>query len=177
MLSFLGLTGALRADAGVVSVGSLTHMTEWASTSGTSNTWTGIPSWATEIFIMFDSVSLNGTDNVLLQLGDAGGIETTGYRSSLSTISTGLAAGNSTTGFFALSMSAGSIIQGAITLRKLSTASNTWVQTGSFGHGDAAQTQHIAGSKTLSDVLTQLKVLTSGGTVAFDLGTINVAYR
>jgi len=47
--------------------------------SGTSIDFTGIPSWVKRITVMFDGVSVSGTSRVMVQLGDSGGVETTGY--------------------------------------------------------------------------------------------------
>ena len=40
-----------------------------ASTSGTSNDFTSIPSWVKRITVMFNGVSTNGTSPVQLQIG------------------------------------------------------------------------------------------------------------
>ena len=67
-----------------------------ASTSGTSIDFTGIPAWVERITVMFSGVSGSGTSNFLLQIGDAGGIENTGY--SGGSFNAGTTA-NSTAGF------------------------------------------------------------------------------
>ena len=56
----------------------LTLRTAQATTSGTSFTFSTIPSWVKRVTVMFDSVSTNGTSRVQVQLGDAGGVEATG---------------------------------------------------------------------------------------------------
>ena len=50
-----------------------------ASTSGTSIDFTSIPSWVKRITVMFSGVSVSGTSNMQIQLGDSGGVENTGY--------------------------------------------------------------------------------------------------
>jgi len=56
-----------------------------ATVSGTSVDFTGIPSWVKRITVMFIGVSTSGTSNILVQLGDSGGVETTGYVSQANT--------------------------------------------------------------------------------------------
>jgi hypothetical protein len=60
-----------------------------AITSGTAQTappatpqyfdFTSIPSWVKRITVMLNEVSTNGTSEVILQIGDSGGIETVSY--------------------------------------------------------------------------------------------------
>jgi hypothetical protein len=59
----------------------LTQGTSQATTSGTSKDFTGIPSWAKRITLVLQGVSLSASAGLLLQLGDSGGIETSGYAS------------------------------------------------------------------------------------------------
>jgi len=62
-------------------VGLLVSGTAVASTSNTSIDFTSIPAGVRRITVMFDAVSTSGTSNWLIQLGDSGGIENTGYLS------------------------------------------------------------------------------------------------
>ena len=50
-----------------------------ASTSGSAVAFTGIPSTAKMIIINLQMVSLSGSDAIIFQLGDSGGVETSGY--------------------------------------------------------------------------------------------------
>ena len=45
----------------------------------TSADFTSIPSWVRRITLIFSDISLSGSDNLLIQIGDSGGLETTGY--------------------------------------------------------------------------------------------------
>ena len=55
--------------------------------SGTQVDFTGIPTWAKKVTILFDGISLNGTAQLRVQLGDSGGIETSGYSGWVTTVS------------------------------------------------------------------------------------------
>jgi len=157
--------------------GALTLATAVASTSGTSIDFTSIPSWVKRITVMFSGVSLSGTSDYLIQLGDAGGVEATGY------VATGNFYNgsnqtdnvNSTSGFVINSASTASIlISGQMVLTLL--GSNVWVA----GHNTVLSTTSVgngAGTKTLSDTLDRVRITTVNGTDTFDAGTINIMYE
>jgi hypothetical protein len=154
--------------------------TSVASTSGTSIDFTGIPSWAKRITVMFSGVSTNGTSIPLVQLGDSGGIENTGYLATASGIATTVSTANYTTGFGLTNTgghSAASVFQGLLNISLLNSSTNTWVLSGSLARSDTAYTNVIQGSKPLSDVLTQVRITTVNGTDTFDAGTINIIYE
>jgi len=83
--------------------------TAQASTSGTSIDFISIPAWVKKITVMFSGVSTNGTSAPLIQIGDSGGIENTGYLGSSTNISS---SSNYTTGFGILSSVAANVFHG-----------------------------------------------------------------
>jgi len=159
-----------------ISGNSLTLGTPQTTTSGTSFTFGSIPSGTKQIDIMFQGVSLSGTDNIIIQLGDAGGIETSGYISTSCNLISGSAVGVSgdTTGFLARLLDDGLTVTGQMTLTLLDAATFTWVATHTF-KGSSGQVIIGAGQKSLSAELTQLKILTTGANT-FDAGIINIQY-
>lgn len=149
--------------------------TEQLTTSGTAFPYTGIPDWVGEIDIIFAGVSLSGTDDILIQIGDAGGIETTGYISTCGSATAAPAVGisSSTSGFVVRCAVGSAIVSGKYTLTRL--AGNQWV--GSFSGKNATTTVQVGGGdKTLSDTLTQLTI-TRDGANTFDAGAVNVKYK
>ena len=146
-----------------------------ASTSGTSIDFTSIPSWVKRITVMFAGVSTNGTSQFLIQLGDAGGIENTGYVSS-STGFTGTAGStiSSTAGFIISYDTASYIASGSFVLNYV--GANLWVGSG-VGKLATGVSFAAGGDKTLSDTLTQIRLTTVGGTNTFDAGTVNILYE
>jgi hypothetical protein len=156
--------------------GVLVSDTAKASTSGTSIDFTGIPSWVKRITVMFSGVSLSGTDDILVQLGDSGGLETSGYLGAgCYAISAGSTVGaNYTTGFGIKIGNAAGVIYGVMTISKISDL--TWVSSSSGGFSNAAAAFSGGGSKTLSDTLDRISV-TRTGTNTFDAGTINILYE
>lgn len=147
-------------------------MTAQNSTSGTSIDFTGIPSWAKKITVMFNVVSTNGTSPVQIQLGNSGGIEITGYVSTVSTA--GGTTQSSTTGLLVGGISAASSRNGIATIVNISAnqfAMNSLVST------ETNQLSLGAGSKQLSSTLDRIRITTVNGTDTFDSGQINVLYE
>jgi hypothetical protein len=155
-----------------------TYLAEQASTSGTSIDFTGIPSWATEVVVMFAGVSTNGTSDVILQIGDAGGIETSGYLGACSALAGAASTSNFTAGYgLSASSAAANVYHGNATLHLEDASDNTWTATSTLARSDGAQTHLGSGSKPLSATLTQLRITTVGGANTFDAGVIRVKYR
>ena len=172
----------MPAGTGTVSVNGVSSNivsgTAVASTSGTSIDFTGIPSWVRRITVMFSGVSTNGTSNLQIQLGDSGGVETTGYLCTSTTIQ-GTAVGTLafTAGFGIRYDSAAGVRHGAVTLSLLNSSTNAWAAAGVLATSDTAGTIQTAGSKALSDVLDRIRITTVNGTDTFDAGSINILYE
>jgi hypothetical protein len=153
--------------------GTIKSGTAVASTSGTAIDFTSIPSWVKRVTVMFSGVSTNGTSGYLIQLGDSGGIENTGYvssgtRSGASSISTG----SSTAGFYIRANAAADAHSGSFIITNLS--SNTWSLHGSVATGAGNNVLTSAGAKTLSDTLDRIRITTENGTDTFDAGSVNI---
>jgi hypothetical protein len=170
-------SGAVRASGVATNLYPLVSDTAKASTSGTSIDFTGIPSWVKRITVMFNGVSTNGTSDKLVQLGDSGGIETTGYLGTGSGISSAVASTNYTTGFGIRSNAAVEILHGNIVITLLDSATNTWSASGVIGRSDNGQTFTIAGTKATSAILDRVRITTLNGTDTFDAGSINIMYE
>jgi hypothetical protein len=141
--------------------------------SGTSVNFTDIPAWVEKITVMFSLVSTNGTSNVQIQLGDSGGIENTGYTSCAQT--DGGSSGVLTSGFAVVyGVSAAGTISGSIQISSIT--GNTWVAFGVVGN-NGGNVSAMYGNKSLSDVLTQIRITTVGGTETFDAGSVNIIYE
>jgi hypothetical protein len=156
----------------------LTLETAKATTSGTSIDFTGIPSWVKRITVMLSGVSTNGSSSFQLQIGDAGGIETTSYVAGSSFIAITANTTDAdlwTTGFgVTLGGNASTEISGIGLITNLS--GNTWVYQfiGAYGSGATAI---AGGTKTLSDTLDRIRLTTANGTDTFDAGSVNIMYE
>lgn len=138
-----------------------------AASSGTAIDIGSIPATATRIWIMFDAVSLNGTDDLLVQIGDSGGIENTGYVSGSRET-----AASSTAGFIMFVGNATRAATGIMHLVK--GAGNQWFES----HNIYSPTISSGGggSKTLSDVLDRIRILPSGANSFDGSGFVTVRW-
>ena len=152
----------------------LTSGTAQNSTSGTNIDFTSIPSWVKRITVIFNEVSTNGTSVVQVQLGDSGGVETSGYLSTRVEISSSGTASNITTGHSVVGGAAANVASGTIVFQLL--GSNIWIGTSSVKQS----TTFISignSSETLSGTLDRVRITTVNGTDAFDAGSINILYE
>lgn len=144
----------------------LTQGTAVATTSGTSVDFTGIPSWAKRITVMFNGVSTSGSANPIVQLG-SGTPQTTGYSSSAG-------AQSSTAGFVIFGTTNTDVRVGVMTI--VNVSGNIWVESGAAHSGAGQGTAHC-GLVTLSGVLDRIRLTTTNGTDTFDAGSVNILYE
>ena len=147
------------------------------STSGTSIDFTGIPSWAKRISVMFNGVSTNGTSAVQIQLGDSGGIETSGYNIASTYIKwgAGILGATYSTGFGIYQLNPNSNRYGSIIFNLMS--GNTWEAIGLVYDSSDSSNSTVVGGKTLSAILDRIRLTTVNGTDTFDAGSINIMYE
>ena len=178
------LTGAITSSGLVTgATGALypiVNGTAQASTSGTSITFSSIPSWVKRIVVMLNGVSTSGTSELQLQIGTSGGVQSTGYLGTWGTLtSAGVGASNATSGFLvnANGGNASYLRNGSITLSLLDLSTGLWAAQGLVGCSDNARLSLIGGSKTLSGTLDRVVITTVNGTDTFDAGSINIQYE
>ena len=159
-----GATGALYPLVSGTSV----------SASGTAVDFTGIPSWAKRITVMFFGVSTSGTTPVIVQIG-ASSFTTTGYLGAVDSVASGISVVAVTTGFGVTDQNAAQAYSGATTI--LNINSNSWVAQSIGGISNSAAIGFGGGSVTISGTLDRVRVTTVNGTDTFDAGTINILYE
>jgi hypothetical protein len=160
------------SGAAVVAGGGFTLGTEVATTSGTSHNIGSIPAGTTMLILMLEDVSFSGEADMLVQIGDSGGIETSGYDTKdMSTNATTIVNSDRTNGF-GINDEVGSATgkTGSLILTLKDSSNFTWVGQGIFIHGN--NIIWGTGFKSLSAELTQIQI--SGGT--FDAGSMNIMY-
>ena len=146
-----------------------------ASTSGTAIDFTSIPAGTKSITIACSGVSTTGSSRVIVQIGDAGGIESSGYLGTA--VRTGIAEVNPTDGFgCGADFGASVTFQGIAHLILLDAATFTWVYSAKMGRHDTYTLQG-AGAKSLSAELDRVRITTQGGSNTFDAGKINIQYE
>lgn len=143
--------------------------------SGTAVDFTGIPSWVKRITVLCSGVSTNGSSNLIVQLGTSGGVVTSGYLSTLGSVTTASAGTtNATNGFVFSSVNSSSTTSGTVSICTL--GSNIWVFSG-VTKDSTADTNLSGGDITLGGTLDRIRITAINGTDAFDAGTINILYE
>lgn len=154
--------------------------TQQVVSSVTAITFSSIPAGVRKIHIMFSGVSSNatGSSNVIIRIGDSGGVETSSYLGSATTITSATpATANFTTGFGVLATAIASmLLHGTATLTLENNSAFTWSCTSILGHSNAATISIGAGVKSLSAELDRVVITTVNGTDALS-GTINISYE
>lgn len=170
------ITGQLNATGNVTGASGTLYplvLDTVKSASGTTVEFTGIPSWVKRITVMFNGVSLSGTDDILVQLGVSGNYTATYASASAAMAAGGNGFSNSTTGFIVRSAAAASITSGAMTICNLT--GNVWVASHACKQSTTA-VQAGGGDVALSGTLTSVRI-TGTSTNTFDAGTINIIYE
>ena len=153
----------------------IVRSTAVASTSGTSIDFTNIPAWVERITVMFNGVSTSGTNPLLIQGGNSGGVVSTGYNSTSNHFNQSAASGggSSTAGFIFFSNASSYTHSGIITLVNLS--SSTWISSHT-GKSNTSLVVTGGGDGSIS-TLDRIRITTTTGTDTFDAGTVNIIYE
>jgi len=155
----------------------ITSGTAVASTSGTSVNFTDIPSWVKRVTVMFSGVSTNGSSPLLLQIG-SGSVQTTGYVSSATNLSSAVATNVGTNGFILVQgIAAATTKSGAVTLTLM--GSQVWTCTGALSNAtaDIVMSVNSGIAQALGGALDRIRITTVLGTDTFDAGSINIMYE
>ena len=172
-------TITLPAGTGTAAVNNVsTNIVQGTSqntTSGTAILFTGIPSWAKRVSIIFNAVSTSGTSIPLIQVG-SGSVTTSGYTGNSQSLTTspGSAVSTASSGWPIQSSTATNTFYGAIIL--YSFGSNTWIASGLLNQSTIASS-FVNGVVTLSGALDRVNITTTNGTDTFDAGSINILYE
>lgn len=161
---------SIKAYADSVAGTTQTLGTAQATTSGTSKTFGSLPAGINRICFIFNGVTGSGTDNTLIQIGDSGGLETTGYTSNSDTNGTNV---TSTAGFIIRTPSAAALY-GTMELRQVDT--NIWVASHACNFANTGSPSGGGGRTVLDSALTQVAILWTG-TDTFTAGSVNIQYE
>lgn len=166
-------TGALPAVDGsaLTNLPGITRGTAITTTSGTEHDF-AIAAGANRVTLMISGTSLAAVGFQLVQLGDAGGIENTGYTGNV-----GMRSGEDdfTSGFQITVFNDGASFAYHSNVLLTRIDGNTWVASFTTGSttNDPPQPIYGAGSKSLSGELTTVRLTSTTG-AAFDAGTVNI---
>jgi len=175
--SIANVTGLQAALDAVEQGGSLKKLATQTATGLETELDFTIPSWAKRVTVTISALKTNGTNNTIVQLGDSGGIEATGYVGSvLRSFGTNVGNAAITDGFrFGSAEVAAAVLHGSMTLT-LHTGT-TWVGSGVTSRSDAALFISTNGTKALSAALTTVRITTSSGSAVFTAGSVSVIYE
>ncbi len=152
----------------------ITVATVQATTSGTAFDFTGIPSTVKRIKVLLNRCSLSGTDQMLVQIGDSGGFETSGY---ISESGNTAASSTSTSGFVLRAGDAANGFIGTLVLDLFDASTNTWIASGGQAKDNGTTVIYLnTGVKSLSATLDRVR-LTRSGTDTFDSGSVTITYE
>ena len=143
----------------------------WASTSGTSHDWTGIPSWAKKITVSLNGVSASNSDNLIIQIGHTTP-DTTSYSTVTNTFNNNPSSVTTgTTGFYLMNSNANaSAWTGNVQLTNIT--GNTWVCSGVIVNSGGS-VSIFGGSHAIASALDIVRI-TWSGTNTFDAGTVSI---
>ena len=174
-----GLSGTvLKTNGSTTSWATALNLgTAVASTSGSAILFTGIPSWAKRVTVMFNGVGLGTLSDFLIQIG-SGSVTSSGYTSNSlqgSTSVNNTISGSSSTAGFHTRNNSTNTFSGIITINNVSgfIYSSTHILNSSSSNSAVFG----SGNVTLSGAVDRVNITTTGGTAAFNAGSINIMWE
>tara|TARA_R100001510_G_scaffold37808_1_gene34145 strand:+ start:140 stop:724 length:585 start_codon:yes stop_codon:yes gene_type:complete len=173
-------TGTVSFSGSTSGAGGYTQGTKASPTSGTTVDFTGLPSDVKVIHILFNELVTSNYGWHIVQLGDSGGFETTGYVSAVDYPGSGnnfYANSSADDNGLKIMYNAHYAFSGFATIMRMSSDQTQWVM---WSRCHCANTSYSyscysAVEKTLSGALTQVRV-TSVDSRTFSSGDINILY-
>ena len=149
------------------------------SASGTAVDFTGIPSYAKRITVMFQGVSTTGTSNYVVRIGNST-FTITGYVSAMTYVNTtpsNSTVGTSDTTGYILTRDTGATVSFTGEMRICLLSNYVYVATFNAIGGTGGPTYQGSGFLNLGSVLDRVRITTLGGTDTFDAGTVNIMWE
>jgi hypothetical protein len=142
--------------------------------SGTAVDFTGLPTGLKQIQIIINGISTDGTEELLLQIGDSTAIETTGY---VGVVSDGDTAFSSTTGWLLAHTGIENNNWNGI-VHLLNLDSNNWLISATLARKGTDELNMAGGRKTITGgELARIRITSTGTPDDFDGGGINLQFR
>jgi hypothetical protein len=126
---------------------------------------------------VFTSVSTAGTSPVQIQIGDSGGVETTGYTgTAVAVVSTNtLNIQSYTSGAVFIGLLTTTVRSGSMAITNID--GNEWQFSSIMTNDDVGYLGWVGAIKTLSATLDRVRLTTVNGTDTFDAGLANIIYE
>ena len=162
-------------DAGVDhNINGITQSADFSTATGTTVAVSGIPLGVESIDMCLEGVSTDGTGEMLIQLGTASGLETSGYHSR-SVDDAGNDDGRTTHMIITYGVAAGNQLDGICSMRLKDSANNTWVWSGSWARSGTVGMNFFAGFKSLGGAITRFDLTNTAGNT-WDAGDLVLYY-
>jgi hypothetical protein len=166
----------LSFDASSIPTSYITAGTAQATTSGNSYEFTSLPSGIKRLTLIMENTDFSSSGgNLLIQIGDSGGYENTGYTGAFFATGISPAAPSSR---WEITRPSGTTIKNNIILTLFNISGNKWVAQlcGSCDPSSGTDVSYSgAGTKELSGTLDRIKVESASGN--FTGGSINIMYE
>ena len=168
----VGLPAGFEAAGG----GGFTAGTAVTPTGGTV-TFGSIPTGTKQIIVNFDSISIDVAEMIKFRIGDAGGVEYSGYHGRIFQANASHNAEDFSHSWVLghPDSSADYVYSGSLFLQLLNASTYTWSASGLLGANPGGHVTIIGGAKSLSAELTQVALIADGGN--FDAGSMNILYQ
>lgn len=141
--------------------------------SGTAIDFTGIPSWAKRITVIFNGVSTSGTSSIIVQVGTGLGIVTADYIGAATTLDSAVGYSAYSTGFLLLDgVGAATFLCRGV--YNLIIDNLSIIETHQLSSNSASAQLFGSGSVSIPQTLDRIRITTVNGTDLFDAGTINI---
>ena len=183
-INFFDVTDSLVKEDTVQGVLDLVPSAGWTSgtkqdlTSGTTKDFTGLTG-ATMVLVTIRDMAIASSSGVpIIQLGDAGGFETTGYLGGITEVLAGShSVDQPTAGLpYMAQIGTASVLHSQILLSLIDNSTNSWGASCSYGSSGSNISAGAGGSsKSLSGALTQIRITTTSA-VTFSTGTVNIQW-
>lgn len=148
-----------------------------ATTSGSAVDFTGIPSWARRVTLIFRGVSTSGTSEVIVQMGTSAGMQASGYTGGyVAPLPASSNAGGTHSIGFALTANTGAVDSRSGALVLVSPDGLVWVASGlgSAQVSGGANASFSSGLIQLTGSLDRLRLRAVNGTDVFDAGSVSL---
>jgi hypothetical protein len=152
-----------------------------ATNTGTTIDFTGIPAWVKRITVIFNQLSLSGSNAFLIQLGygNTPTIVSTGYVGTGSRMAATVGTASYTAGFGVDTIGTAEAIVGALTINLIDVSTNTWVAYGTFSSAPSVAIAYITNGVIAlgaGNTLTTARI-TRSGSDTIDAGSVNIFYE
>lgn len=151
------------------------------STTGTGATSfevTDVPPWARRVIFTANSLSLNLSDNIIYELGDASSYVSSGYSAQVTEVASGAVSAATNSAAFDVSFNAtANTFRGLVEMTLMNASTNLWFVNAMFQSTTGDPVCFTCGSVALTGPLTRFRFKSLNGVRTFDAATYSRRYE